>query len=244
MSTQKKVMIVAGNRDYISMVRCVTNDIVPYSIDFEQAPENYGLIMFTGGADVDPSLYGDTSPNGLCGSGISRDLVERRIFIKAVKCGIPMVGICRGIQFLNVMCGGKMMHHLDGHAGGVHFVKTLTDECIRVNSFHHQMILPNKDAIVTEWSHTRLSFSYFGYGDKIVSYTGEEIEGAIFPKQKAFGVQYHPEMMLYEQPAVHRFVRMLRNVLEMPWENFVKKYSGGKYDGVAKESIVDSTITK
>ena len=69
---------------------------------FLDKPKDFGLVLFTGGEDVHPSLYNDTSPKRYCATNLSRDKIEQDIFKVALDNSIPMTGICRGSQFLNV----------------------------------------------------------------------------------------------------------------------------------------------
>jgi gamma-glutamyl-gamma-aminobutyrate hydrolase PuuD len=194
---------------------------------FMATPTDYKLIIFTGGADVSPHMYGETSPNHLCGTNPARDEAEARIFKLAAENGILMTGICRGLQLLNVMSGGKMIHHLDGHAGSRHLMQTPIGVEIMVNSLHHQMILPPASAKVIGWSADRLSRRYFGDRDENVEYGGFEMEAAIFPENKAFGVQYHPEMMGDASEGASFYRQMLKNALSLPWDTFVTAYTKG-----------------
>ncbi len=110
------------------------------------------LIQFVGGADVSPSLYGQhihpktrTSPR--------RDKIEKMFFLAALKHKIPMAGICRGGQFLNVMCGGQLWQHVEGHTGrhNAIFTDSKKEHQIIVTSTHHQMMIPKnkpKDLMV------------------------------------------------------------------------------------------------
>ncbi len=82
-------------------------------------PGSIKLVCFTGGSDVSPELYGHRNLESGCNK--ARDEKEVLIFEMAKKHGIPMTGICRGSQFLNVMCGGTMVQHLlASHGGGRH----------------------------------------------------------------------------------------------------------------------------
>lgn len=103
------------------------------------------IVQFTGGSDVDPQLY-DEKPHMLTGSYRPRDDQEIVIFNAAKKADKPMVGICRGGQFLNVMCGGRMFQHVDNHAiQGTHpMVDLVTGQEVNVSSTHHQMMRPGK----------------------------------------------------------------------------------------------------
>ena len=170
----------------------LTDDV----IDFMENPSEFRLVMFTGGADVSPELYNHTSPRGECFCNKVRDMREIAIFKHALKNGIKMTGICRGFQFLNVMAGGYMIHHLNGHSGASHDMCTSRGEKLHVNSLHHQMAVIPKNAYLIGWSDERQSGIYIGDGDKPETTMPEyEVEAAIFPEINAAGVQYHPEMM-------------------------------------------------
>ena len=102
------------------------------------------LVCFTGGADVSPDLY-DHPKHYTTWSDPSRDAREMAIFEAASGKGTPMVGICRGGQFLNVMNGGKMYQDVSGHTMS-HKMKIgnpeVPDDIILVTSTHHQMMMP------------------------------------------------------------------------------------------------------
>jgi gamma-glutamyl-gamma-aminobutyrate hydrolase PuuD len=99
------------------------------------------LVQFTGGEDVTPALYGEKQ-HGATQNNLARDQREAVIFQIASRQGIPMAGICRGGQFLNVMNGGRMWQDVDGHAVAEgHMATDLTSmKEIRVTSTHHQMM--------------------------------------------------------------------------------------------------------
>jgi gamma-glutamyl-gamma-aminobutyrate hydrolase PuuD len=130
----KNVYIIGGNDQYDSMFMRLGFNLVDVATDAD-------LICFTGGSDVSPSLYGE-QPHPQTWSDRIRDEVETGIFHLAKVEGIPMVGICRGGQFLHVMNGGKMYQHVDGHATGrTHKLRDVqTGEEHSVTSTHHQMM--------------------------------------------------------------------------------------------------------
>jgi len=98
------------------------------------------LIQFTGGEDVTPALYNEL-PHSRTNSNPQRDKKEAIIFHIAKARGIPMAGICRGGQFLNVMCGGSLWQDVDGHGiQGTHKAKCeITGQILDVTSTHHQI---------------------------------------------------------------------------------------------------------
>jgi putative glutamine amidotransferase len=116
-------------------------------------------IVFAGGSDVDPSLYGE-HPHPTTHVKPERDEAEMLLLRAALERDLPMLGVCRGLQLMVVAYGGRLYQHLPevlGHTGhrptsgpkfGEHPVrlvagtlchKILGDEVL-VNSFHHQGI--------------------------------------------------------------------------------------------------------
>lgn len=119
-------------------------------------------VLFTGGQDVSPALYGE-KPRQACGEICEkRDAFEQRLFAQALEQGKPMLGICRGIQFFNACLGGTLYQdlpteHLSEAAHvmrppydrAVHSVAILPETPLAallgraelgVNSYHHQAI--------------------------------------------------------------------------------------------------------
>lgn len=223
-----RILLVQG-AGYYNTVNCF-GEVTSKVSEFMQNPKDFKLVLFTGGSDVDPRFYGERSPKGMCHTNPERDLYEIAIFRRARKHGILMAGICRGFQFLNVMAGGKMMHHLDGHGYSTHLMQLMTGEVLTVNSLHHQMVLLPDDAKLVGWSKERLSIRYYGENDELTHYIGAENEAAIFPKTKSFGVQYHPEMMDFLSDGFVFFNRMLKAALEMEWDTFIELYTKGSED--------------
>lgn len=200
--------------------------------NFLSSPKDFSLVLFTGGEDVTPALYGETSPGGVCHYNPNRDAYEAGIFNVALENNIKITGICRGSQFANVMSGGKMIHHLDNHAGGEHLVETSKGEVISTNTLHHQMSIPPEDGFVIGWSKERKSNSYLGNGDEPVNYVGLETEIVLIPRTNYVGVQWHPEMMpertdgyLYYWEMIDRF---LRKGVEGLVSEYVKVAQGAK----------------
>ena len=97
------------------------------------------LLVFTGGADVTPGLYGEENVNAM--TDYRRDREELELFQFAQAAGIPMLGICRGSQFLHVCMGGSLWQDVTDHCCQ-HSLRDLeTDDIIDdTTSTHHQMV--------------------------------------------------------------------------------------------------------
>lgn len=162
----------------------------------------YNLVVFTGGHDVSPNLYGEkmhTSTSSLP----FRDASEEHIFKQCEEYRIPMVGICRGSQFLTVMNGGSLVQHVGNHGiGGTHPIRTYLGKELQVTSTHHQMMHPNGRYDLLAYAEGR-SNMYEGEGDvdTPVAFKRNE-EGKFkepevvwYPNTRSLAVQYHPEYM-------------------------------------------------
>jgi GMP synthase-like glutamine amidotransferase len=240
-----RVLIVNDGRDcgaeYAPLFRQfgeISHDISALKLQ----PFDFRLVVFTGGADVDPKYYADTSPKGICHSNPARDAEERRVFGFARQRGIRMVGICRGMQFLNVMTGGAMMHDISGHTGGSHKVMTHDRETPFItNSFHHQMCILSKNSYLLAWSHERLSRRYIGANDEPVDYKGPEVEAFYHSWDKCLGVQWHPEVALSMsdddcKESTKWFVDMVADHITAPPQLFKKNYLAGASDITVSEA--------
>lgn len=143
---RSKVYIVGGGFDYIRLM-------FRLGYDGAKGLEDADVVLFTGGEDVNPELYGEV-PLARTNFNRLRDVKEQIIYQGALDREIPMVGICRGGQFLNVMNGGRMWQHVTCHAGN-HLARVEIPpftknkrRTITVTSTHHQMMIPAKHGIV------------------------------------------------------------------------------------------------
>lgn len=151
-----------------------SNSLIPSLSEWSN--KDIAAVLFTGGEDVHPSLYGENREYGTW-TNYQRDLIEKAVFEKCYEQGIHMIGICRGMQLLNVLMGGKMIQHVDGHLGH-HNIRTKNHGLIPVNSIHHQVVVPSANMEVVATSEE------------------DELPEAIVNQEFGIlGVQYHPEML-------------------------------------------------
>lgn len=208
----KKVLIVGGGFAYEAMMVKAGFAVVSHR---EAYAKGVDLVLFTGGEDVSPHLYGE--PNVASGCSKSRDDFEIEIFNHFK--GTPMAGICRGGQFLNVMCGGKMYQDVNNHGiGGTHkAVLVETGEVFDVTSTHHQMMrpAPHGKVLVTACLSTVRKYGAFDDQGKpcIVVKGGDEhedVEAVQYDNILCF--QPHPE---YNNSGTTRplFFKLLKGIL-------------------------------
>jgi hypothetical protein len=72
-------------------------------------------LLLAGGSDVDPALYGAAREPGTDEPERVRDSLEGALLDEALERDLPVLGICRGLQFLNVHLGGTLRQHIEGH---------------------------------------------------------------------------------------------------------------------------------
>ena len=90
--------------------------LVPPSLDgVEETLDALDAVVFTGGSDVDPQLYGAEAQAETVGIVRLRDEAELALLRAALDRDMPVLGICRGIQVLNVGLGGDLDQHFEGH---------------------------------------------------------------------------------------------------------------------------------
>lgn len=159
-------------------------------------------LLLAGGADINPLYYGDIPHPYLGTVEEERDIFELKLAKRALERDIPILGICRGLQVLNVAAGGSLYQDLEREIGPDHFhvrtqfrkwqgshsvsllegrkiYKAIGQKSLMVNSFHHQAVKTlGRDFEATAWSF-----------DGVI----EAIESKVHHYVTA--VQWHPEMM-------------------------------------------------
>ncbi len=142
--------------------------ILAYTEDEEKLAEYAAIFdgfLFSGGVDVDPVLYGEEKKFDSVEIDPARDRFEAGLFRAIYPTNKPILGICRGIQSVNVFLGGTLHQHLDGHSqeeGGetrthpiavkegsmLHRIAGKTE--LWVNSFHHQAVKDLAPSLVAD----------------------------------------------------------------------------------------------
>lgn len=212
------VPLVDEDRDSLWMVPGYMNGIreaggipviFPLTTDAEmicQLLDHVQGVLLTGGHDVNPEIYGE-KPIPECGMPCDeRDRMEKELVNQALERDMPVLGICRGIQFLNACLGGTLYQDLPSqHPTGtehhqkppydvpIHKVKLMKDsslyrliktEQLEVNSYHHQAIKDLSDRL------------------KCMAVSEDGIIEAVEMSDKSFAwaLQWHPEFAYTKDP--------------------------------------------
>ena len=193
------------NNTYVNSI--LMNGGVPYLIpvtdDVEvlrQVVAQLDGIVFTGGEDFAPAYFGEEEHEHLGEVNVNRDTYDLTLFKLASDRNIPTLGICRGLQLINVGMGGTLyqdlpsqkpsdINHRQQEAGTVatHSVSVvegslmhqiLGEKEIQVNTFHHQAI------------------KKLAPGLKIVGWANDSVPEMIeaYPNRQILGTQFHPEI--------------------------------------------------
>lgn len=179
----------------------------PQAAGAEQLIGHLDGLLLTGGADISPDRYGETSHEQTSGTRPGRDEWEARLLRAALDRDLPLLGVCRGAQLLNVELGGTIEQHLpdvtghDGHrpVPGV-FGETavqvragsriagLIGTGVKVQCHHHQAIARLADGLEA------VAHADDGTIEAV------EMPGASF----VIGVQWHPEQDHQADPRLFR----------------------------------------
>jgi gamma-glutamyl-gamma-aminobutyrate hydrolase PuuD len=212
----KKVYVVGEAKHYADFIT---------GVSLVENIEDADIVIFTGGEDVDPSMYG-VKKHPQTYSNLQRDLYEKEMFEK-IKPNQLVVGVCRGSQYLCVLNGGKLVQHCTGHGiFGTHSI-LCGDMVYEITSTHHQMQYPfnlnDEDYTLIGISYTRRSLSYEGDGiyEADVVYKGEP-EIVLYHKKgmpRCLAIQGHPEYMRKEAPVVKYLNKLINDNLKIVKNN-------------------------
>ena len=147
-------------------------------------------LLLAGGTDIDPALYGAAREVATDKPDRVRDVIEGTLLDEALARDLPVLGICRGQQFLNVHLGGTLRQHIDGH------------KCPKVREVHAvaiapgsrlEAILATREYIVNSRHHQ--GADRVGTGLTVTAAAPDGVVEALELPGKRFvlAVQWHPE---------------------------------------------------
>ena len=201
---------IVAREQYLDAIRRAGGEPIPVD-PTDTMPGSFDGLCLTGGGDIDPARYNE--PNVASRDIIeARDAIELALLEKALANDLPVLGICRGLQLINVRFGGSLEQHHLGHspkyppegpsvlddpAGpdavthvalaepGSKLAAACGDEAFLVNSSHHQVVTPDRLAD----------------GLQATVRVGELVEALESPAHRwVVAVQWHPERTAQVSP--------------------------------------------
>lgn len=200
-------MVVGPPEDQYGFARWLGRAGLFKAEDFNET----SLVIFAGGADVNPRRYGE-APIPETHYDDIRDSIDDEIFEECELRGIPMLGICRGSQYLWTKLGGRLYQDVDCHNDGDHEITYLpTRQKYLASSVHHQMVAPRswdgfKLLATAVESQNRKSATHTSKG------MSSDFEIWTDTKKVIVGIQGHPEYHGYPQYSklcmdiIHEFI--------------------------------------
>ncbi len=155
-------------------------------------------ILLWGGEDIASYYYGEP-PHPLnqnkSGKPSRRDQREWAAMVAAIDFDVPIIGVCRGAQFMCAFAGGSLIQHMSGHHGDHDVTIVETGEVYQTSSCHHQAMKPG------DVEHT------------VLAKAGDILEAVYFPNIRGFAVQGHPEWMEKRDPYVKWCMNQISTLL-------------------------------
>lgn len=184
-----KVHVVGSQTGYANWL--------PKHLKVKSIPE-CDVVMFTGGEDIDPAIYGD-KPHPRTYTSAQRNKQEIAAFKEAVANKKKIIGICRGAQLICAMSGGKLIQDQE-NPSDLHPMKLYDGTTIQISSLHHQAMYPFD---IPKWDWKLLGWTKgmsrtHQNGDQEEMNPEVEVEIALFKKCRGLAIQGHPEMGYFQ----------------------------------------------
>jgi putative glutamine amidotransferase len=210
-----KIAVTKATKNYLNWLHKGDSALVPvdmYTLDLDTAlaalVQCHGLLV-TGGEDLQPEYYGKGAERDLCKeTDPRRDTLEMALIRKALELNMPVLGICRGEQAINVALGGTLIVDIPSHFKDLPRINHVVHQCENYLNCHHQVHILESTLLssitgcdtgfVNTNHHQAVEVIAPGLVCNARSFDGitEGIEWEV-PAGKPFllGIQWHPERM-------------------------------------------------
>jgi putative glutamine amidotransferase len=154
------------NERYLESVARAGGEPIPLDERTDDAARETALagmdgLLISGGADIDPARYAEAVASSRAAE-LGRDEIDAVAFDAAQERRVPVLGVCRGLQAINVFSGGTLLQHMAGHESAPYPSPAVTQHAVAihdgtrlagivgepgalvVNSYHHQAVTPDR----------------------------------------------------------------------------------------------------
>ena len=171
-------------------------------------------LLLAGGGDIEPARYGAADHPEQYGTDPDRDELELELARAAVRLGTPTLGICRGVQLLNVAFGGTLVQHLPDVEGLVEHRNEAKQAMHGLRVEPGSRLAGALSQVEAEGlSHHHQSLGRLGDGFRPVAWAPDGlVEGIERDQGWTVGVLWHPESTAGADPAQHRLLRSFVDV--------------------------------
>lgn len=199
-------------RQYVDCVRragALTVLIPPGEARFDDLLASLDGLVLAGGGDIDPARYGGENHESIYGVDAERDATEIELVRRTIEAGIPTLGICRGMQLINVVLGGTLIEHLPDEVGNdvAHRLppREPTEHFIRVDRHSYLAeVFGTCEFNAASWHHQAVR-SLAGDLHVVAHAPDGTIEAAESRGNPwLFAVQWHPELTAERDPVQQR----------------------------------------
>lgn len=177
------------------------------------------IVIYSGGADVNPDLYSEQIGK-YTNISKERDDYEYEMYRILQRFNVLHIGICRGAQFLTVMAGGSLIQHVDGHTSDHDIDIPMLGTIVKATSTHHQMMYPyelsKKQYELLAWSRYFKATTYLNGRNEEVKLPKDFLEPEIvyYRNINSLAIQGHPEM----GHAIAEFKNACRDIINNIYE--------------------------
>ena len=192
LQTKPCILIAGRTKDTVNYENALTRLSIPHitSLSLSRLKDCQGLLL-PGGGDITPAFFGQKN-NGSHNIDTELDIIQLQILEWAVHYHKPVLGICKGMQIINVFFGGTIIQHMNHHEMHAYhngdrfhnstivphtYLHSLYGDTLYTNSAHHQCLdRMGKDILPAQYA--------------TFTHTPEAIYHKSLP---IYGVQWHPE---------------------------------------------------
>lgn len=229
------VSIYAMNRIYLDALQASGGVpvLIPLNLDQQSLRHLFGQLdglLLAGGEDIAPQQYNNSAPAIDDSLQLDRDATELLLTQWALACDMPILGICRGMQLINVALGGTLYQDLASQRPesnkhdffAPQYERSQLSHGLEVEPDSHLATILGKSTNVNSLHHQGIK--HVGKGLRVVAWATDGLPEALEAVRNSwvFGVQWHPEALMSTDP---RQADIFQNFINYASEKATASYS-------------------